>query len=288
MNTLPADISRLVEQKFGQILSTRPIGGGCINHGMMLEVPQQKLFFKWNDAHKCPGMFEAERKGLELLSQQHCIRIPKVIEVIEGQTHSGLLLEFIPNSRRKMGSEEALGRQLACLHRCESEKYGLDHSNFMGSLPQDNSYKSSLYDFFIGNRLEPQLQLGLKKGAISKTIYEQFQAFYHQLPELLMEEKPALIHGDLWNGNYVIAEDGEPVLIDPAVAYGNREMDIAMTTLFGGFGDSFYAAYNESYPLQTGYAQRFDIYNLYPLLVHVNLFGGGYLHQVKEILQKYL
>lgn len=285
---LPAEIQRLVEQKFGQILSIRFVGGGCINHGACLEVHQQLLFLKWNDARKFPGMFDAERRGLELLSQPKCIRVPEIIEVIDGQAYSGLLLEYIATGGSNAISDETLGRQLACLHTCQNEEYGLDHPNFMGSLSQDNKYKSSLYDFFRENRLEPQLRLGLKTGAISSQVYDQFQTFYKSLPQLLSEEKPSLIHGDLWNGNYLIDDQGNPVLIDPAVAYGHREMDIAMTTLFGGFGDHFYSAYQEALPLQPGYAPRLEIYNLYPLLIHVNLFGGGYLQQVRGILNKFL
>jgi fructosamine-3-kinase len=285
MVDLPHDIVRQIEEKEGRITSMRPIGGGCINHGACLGINDHEYFVKWNKAASLPGMFQAEAKGLGILEATGCIRIPEVVCVLEEEVHAGLLLEYITPGRGKTDSSEKLGRQLACLHKNKSQKFGLDSDNYMGSLPQKNGYYDSLIEFFIQDRLAPQLSLALANGAVEHSDLEDFEWLYARLEELLVEEEPTLIHGDLWNGNYMFDEYGQPVLIDPAISYGHREMDMAMTTLFGGFEESFYQAYQEDYPLKAGYRERFDIYNLYPLLVHVNLFGGGYLGQVRSILR---
>ena len=142
-------------------------------------------------------------------------------------------------------------------------------------------------EFFIEGRLEKQIALAKNSGAIDSATVQQFNRLYNKLPEIIPEEKPSLIHGDLWNGNFMTGADGKAWLIDPAVYYGHREMDLAMTKLFGGFSTDFYESYNETFPLQKGFNNRVDIHNLYPLLVHVNLFGGGYLHEVKNILSRF-
>ncbi len=232
-------------------------------------------------------MFDAEAKGLRLLASADAVRIPKVMEVIHGEQHDALLLEFIETRRTTYLAGERLGQRLANLHRVTQDEYGLDHDNYMGSLVQTNTPESDLCRFFIESRLEPQMKIARKKGAFDDSFTRAMNRFYERLPDLLISEPPSLLHGDLWSGNYLVDQDENPVLIDPAVCFGHREMDIAMTTLFGGFPDSFYSAYQESWPLQEGYQERLDIYNLYPLLVHVNLFGGGYAAQVRSIVSRY-
>jgi len=174
---------------------------------------------------------------------------------------------------------------LATLHKTTQEDYGLDNNNYMGSLEQVNHKKKSLIDFFIECRLIPQIEMAGNK--LSKSDHEMFEALYKRLPSILIDEQPALVHGDLWSGNFMIGNKGQPVLIDPAVAYSSREVDIAMSRLFGGFDSVFYSSYEETYPTAPGLEERIDIYNLYPLLVHVNLFGGGYYQQVKNILNRF-
>lgn len=288
MSRLPDDIVEVLKSVAGSPTAVSPVGGGCINNGAKVETSQGVFFLKWNDGNAFPGMFQDEARGLRLLADAGAIRIPEVVSVLDGGDHEGLLLEYIPSRRSTPLSGERLGRQLAELHRTRGESYGLDHDNWMGSLRQYNEPCDDLIDFFIRRRLEPQVDLAFSKGAFSDTFSGQLDRLFEKLPDLLVKESPCLIHGDLWGGNYMVTESEEPVLIDPAVAYGHREMDLAMTTLFGGFPDTFYDVYQETYPLEDGYRDRMDIYNLYPLLVHVNLFGGGYAAQVRSIVSRFV
>ena len=157
----------------------------------------------------------------------------------------------------------------------------------MGSLRQNNCFHSSWVDFFINERLDKQVQLASRKGLLSGPLEKQFERLYAQLDELLPEEPPCLVHGDLWSGNFMVSENGEVCLIDPAVYYGNREVDLAMSTLFGGFSPDFYTSYEEEYPLIPGWKDRLELYNLYPLLIHLNLFGSGYLGSILKVLQRF-
>ena len=262
-------------------------GGGCINQGGKLTTASGSFFLKWNDEKKFPGMFEAESKGLHLLHQQNAIRIPKVIGHGKNGPHQFLLLEFIEQRSRSKNYWELLGQRLASLHRCSSEFFGLDHDNCIGSLPQYNHPNSNWINFFVAQRLEVQVKLAIDGGAVDAGWKKKFEALYTKLPSLIAVEEPSLVHGDLWSGNLITDEKGEPCLIDPAVYYGNREADLAMTRLFGGFSWEFYSAYQEAFPLPPGSEKRVDLYNLYPLLVHVNLFGGSYVHSVEGILRAF-
>lgn len=261
------------------------IQGGCINAGGKIETSAGQFFLKWNDAQKYPNMFEAEARGLTILRAPHVINIPLVIGYEEEDAFQFILLEFIESESKSRNFWTTLGNQLAALHHITSAQAGLDHSNYIGSLPQYNTMQPSWTDFFITQRLDPQLKLMENPD---RSLVRQFETLYNKLPCLLVEEKHALLHGDLWSGNLLVNERGEPCLIDPAVYYGNREMELAFTQLFGGFDQAFYSGYQERYPLQPGFPDRAQLYNLYPLLVHANLFGGGYLAQVKSILRKFL
>jgi fructosamine-3-kinase len=263
------------------------MGGGCINHAMKVETTSGFFFLKWNSAKRFPGMFEAEAKGLTLLKEMNAIGIPRVIGTGETGSDSFILLEFIEAGSQVKNFWNDFGTSLANLHRNSSESFGLPYDNYIGSLPQDNSQKKSWTEFFIEERLEKQIAIARNSEAISNSMVQQFNHLYKQLPEIIPEEKPSLIHGDLWNGNFMTGADGKAWLIDPAVYYGHREMDLAMSKLFGGFNGEFYESYDETFPLQKGFDQRADIHNLYPLLVHVNLFGGGYLSEVKNILSRF-
>lgn len=261
--------------------------GGCINQGGRIKTTSGNFFLKWNDEKKFPKMFEAESKGLKLLQQQNTIRIPKVIGVGERGSYQFLLLEFIEQKSRSKMYWKQLGDRLAALHQCTAVSFGLDHDNYIGSLKQFNSAHSTWINFFIEQRLNVQVKLAIDAGLSGSDWTKKFETLYAKLPSLLPEEKPSLLHGDLWSGNLITDEKGEPCLIDPAVYFGNREADLAMTSLFGGFDDEFYSSYAEVFPLQKGYEKRVDLYNLYPLLVHVNLFGGSYVHSVENILRAF-
>lgn len=287
MSRLPGDIEEELTRAMGVVKAVTPVSGGCINNGARVETSQGHFFVKWNDRSAYPGMFKAEARGLALLTKAAAIRIPQVIKVLEGKSHDGLLLEYISTRRTTALAGERMGRQLAALHQVHDEEYGLDHDNWMGSLRQYNRKSRDPIEFLITQRLQPQAEIALDQGAFSKSFSSKLEKLYQRLPELLVNEPPSLIHGDLWSGNYMVTEEEQPVLIDPAVAYGHREMDMAMTTLFGGFPESFYDAYQEVFPLASGFRARFEIYNLYPLLVHVNLFGGGYASQVQHIVNRF-
>jgi len=171
--------------------------------------------------------------------------------------------------------------------RLTNTNFGLDYNNYIGSLHQQNNLHPTWVDFFINERLQPQIKLARDNNEIDSTTILKFENLYKKLDEVFPKEKPALLHGDLWSGNFMSDEKGESVIMDPTVYYGHREMDIAMAKLFGGFDAEFYSSYNEHYPLENGWEQRINVCNLYPLMVHVNLFGGGYLGQVKSILSKF-
>ena len=270
-----------------QILSFYPVSGGSINQAFQLKTSLGNYFLKYNDASRFPQMFQKEAKGLELLRNSGAINVPEVLLATEAGKHAFLLLEHISSAPMKNEFWDDFGESLAALHAHKADKFGLDHDNFMGSLVQQNNFHESWNSFFIEERLEPQLRLAREKKAISKTDVSAFERLYQKLDGIFPKTLPSLLHGDLWSGNFMVNEFGKPCLIDPAVYYGHPEIDIAMTTLFGGFSQRFYAAYNHHNPLEKGWQTRLDIYNLYPLMVHVNLFGGGYLSSVRGILGKF-
>lgn len=265
-----------------------PASGGCINNGGKVVVGGKDFFVKWNDRSRYPGMFQAEAKGLHILGASETLRIPEVIHVGEEGSFQYLLLEYIDDGRRSPDFWESFGRGLAKMHKHSAPRFGLDHNNFIGSLPQDNRESGSWIEFFIERRLRSQLAIALQNNGLNKSAASDFDKLFAKLNSLLPDEPPSLLHGDLWGGNLMIADNGEACLIDPAVYYGHREVDLAMTQLFGGFDSVFFESYNEEFPLLPGYRERLDLYNLYPLLVHVNLFGGGYAAQVMSVLRRFL
>ncbi len=276
--------------KFNQvvkILNTRPLSGGSINEAFLLETNAGKFFFKCNYASRYPGMFEKEAMGLQLLHETKEIDVPKVIDHGTTGNHAYIILEYIDSISKRNDFWEAFGVALARLHKHSSDQFGLDHDNYIGSLYQWNNRNQDWISFFIEERLERQLKLAKDSGLISSSLISQFNNLYNHLPEIFPVEPPSLIHGDLWGGNYIVGALGQAVIIDPAVYYGHREMDIGMSRLFGVFGNSFYNAYNQEYPMKEGWKERIDICNLYPLMVHVNLFGSGYVGSVQSILMKF-
>jgi fructosamine-3-kinase len=260
--------------------------GGCINNTAKLITSKGTYFIKWNEAD-VGKLFSAEVKGLHLLSNTKSIKIPEVIGHGQVDNKVFLILEFIESRKPDKVFWEHLGSAISQLHKSTNEVFGLDHDNFIGSLPQKNSFNNNWILFFIENRLDVQIGLAYYNGLISLDFLNKFKNIYRKLPELLPEEKPALLHGDLWSGNFMVQQNGNPCLIDPAVYYGNREVEISFTKLFGGFEQRFYDIYNEEYPLLQGFNNRVDIYNMYYLLVHVNLFGTSYLSPVERTIKKF-
>jgi protein-ribulosamine 3-kinase len=269
------------------LYSSEPLSGGCINHVHRLETPDGNFCIKYNRKEVFPGMFESEATGLTTLRTAGEIKVPAVIGTGVSEHYSFILLEFIHSSKRTDGFMEDFGHCLARLHRHTKHRFGFPENNYMGSLPQCNSYHSDWAEFFIRERLEPQTELARKNGYLTADDMVCFGSLYRHLEKELLYEPPSLLHGDLWGGNYMVSDEGRACLIDPAVYFGHREVDLAMSRLFGGFDPDFYRSYEEEFPLEKGWNTRVDIYNLYPLLVHLNLFGTGYYGSVKDIIKKF-
>ncbi len=267
------------------LLSVSAVHGGSINNCFHLLTDKGSFFLKENDAVSFPGMFEAEKKGLVVLKKANAFIVPEVILLAEENGTSFLLMEFLQKSIDKYEWRDA-GKKLALLHKNTSENFGLDHHNYIGSLSQSNTQQSTWAEFYSQERILPQLKLARDQKKIDSSLVEKGERFCTKLDEIFPAEKPALLHGDLWSGNFFFSKNG-PAIFDPAVYYGHREMDLAMTKLFGGFDAEFYEGYEEEFPLEKDWRSRIDFCNLYPLLVHVNLFGGSYLEDVRGILDKF-
>ena len=264
-----------------------PVGGGSINDTYEVNTTEGNFFVKKNSASLYPQMFEKEALGLELLSNAKSIDTPEVIAFGESENDSFLILKFIASGSKTHSFWDDFGRQLAGLHIHSDEYFGLNHDNYIGSLYQHNNKHNNWSDFFREERLEKQVKLARNNAAIDKESVTAFDRFYARLDNIFPKEPPALLHGDLWGGNFMVSEKGNPVIIDPAVYYGHREMDLGMSQLFGGFDRQFYQSDNKYDPLENGWEERLSYCNLYPLMVHVNLFGGGYLQSVKTTLRKF-
>lgn len=277
--------SRNEKFSINRILEISPLSGGDINDVFLIETDQGFFVAKCNSANRFPGMFEAESSGLQLLWKGG-FKTPEVMTMGEEEGFSFLILEYLKSENATSSFWESFGNQLAQQHQQTQDTFGLDHNNYMGSLVQQNARCSDWSEFFITQRLEPQLKLAYDEGYF-KGQGQRWNSFMNKLENLVPQEKPALVHGDLWSGNFICGENQTPVLIDPAAHYGHREADISMMHLFGGFDPSVFEIYNQQFALESGWRQRVDIHNLYPLFVHVNLFGGSYAQQVSSILKRF-
>ena len=281
---LPLSIQSTIEQYLDtRLINISPIAGGDINHAAKITFENSSTYFlKWNE-HAPESMFATEAQGLTLLANHSAFIVPKVI--VQGE--SFLVLNLINEGRAESNSAFEFGIQLANMHQQSSDMFGLDHDNFIGRLPQGNTKHNSWSDFFISERIKPQVALGFDNGIFPRSLLLSVDQLYATVEKLFPEEPPALLHGDLWSGNYMFTEGGNTCIYDPAVYYGHREMDIAMTCLFGGFSPDFYKGYQSKYPLKQGWENRLALCNLYPLLVHANLFGGSYINQVTSLFTRY-
>ncbi len=267
---------------------TRSLSGGCINDGYEFMTSTGSFFVKTNSASKYPGMFNAEARGLAVLTATKSLNIPEKIANGEFENTSYLVIEFIYSAPKKGNYWKDFAVKLASLHQHTDDKFGLDHNNYIGSLPQLNKKCADFPEFFISRRLEPLVAKAVDTGYFDSLTAKKFDSLYGKLAQLIPEEKPALLHGDLWSGNVITDELGNVCLVDPAVYFGHREAELAFSTLFGAFPVEFYDVYNESFPLEKGWKQRIDLFNLYPLLVHMLLFGRTYYSPVKSILKDFL
>ena len=265
-----------------------PVSGGSINKCFKIVVNKElMLFVKTNSVSAFPGLLEKEQNGLTFIARQKIIRVPEIIAHHKMDDQQFLILEWIEQGVKNPSFWKLFGEQLAALHKISSGGYGFQEDNYMGALPQSNVLSEKWTDFFIHYRLETQINLASQKGLLLPQHLRLFERMYKKLGDIFNEEAPSLLHGDLWSGNFISAVNGDPVLIDPAVYFGHRNMDLGMTTLFGGFERSFYESYQYHYPFADNYRDQWEVCNLYPLLIHLNLFGTGYLPDIEAVLKKF-
>jgi len=277
---------------YAQIESVTPVNGGDINESLCLSLAEgTRVFMKYNRS-PLPNLFVREAEGLQLLAETNTLKIPKVIALSEGTgDHPAfLLLEWIESDQDADASaEREFGRQLAKLHQHKAVAYGLKNDNYIGSLPQSNQPQAKWIDFYREQRLDAQFSLLEKQQRLTQRRAHLINLLMDSLNRFIDEEaiQPSLLHGDLWGGNFLMS-NGQAVLIDPAIYYGHREIEMAFTELFGGFSQEFYQGYHDVWALPSDYQERKSLYQLYPLLVHLSLFGESYGSRVDAVLEQYV
>jgi protein-ribulosamine 3-kinase len=284
-------IARSISAARGEVfipVRQHAVSGGCINTSAMLEGSGQRYFVKLNDAARL-DMFVAESEGLTEIVNSNSVRVPQPVCTGTHAEQAYLVLEYLDIGHSSDTSDELLGRQLAAMHRTTCPRFGWRRANTIGSTPQINTLENDWLTFYREHRLRFQLELAAQNGygdnlrRRGELLLEKLAGFFsgYQPP-------PSLLHGDLWGGNHSALDDATPVIFDPAVYYGDRETDLAMTELFGGYGPRFYDAYHDAWPLDPGCRVRRDLYNLYHVLNHLNLFGGGYRGQALQLIERLL
>ena len=285
---IPQSILTTLSDRFNiQINHSQTESGGSINRAFRVSTNRGDLFLKYNSSAP-DDFFEKEAHGLkELNGAGSRLRIPEVIAFGKPNsvTPGFLLMEFIPEGRN--GDSFAFGAELARLHQTKKKSFGLDRDNYIGSLPQKNDHRDDWISFFVEMRINPQIKMAINSGKLSGGIQNNWNRLASKLDQIIPDSEPSLIHGDLWGGNYLFDETETAVLIDPAVYYGHPEMDLAFSKMFGGFSADFYEGYESVTPLEPGFSDRVAVYNMYPLLVHVNLFGGHYTSQFERFIKSF-
>ena len=277
-------LSNLLESKIENFQS---VSGGDISSAYLIKTASNNFFLKANSNPIALDMFLSEEKALTTIANTNTIATPKVVACNTFNNLSFLLMEHIEAKSPNSNEIELFGKQLALLHRVTSDEFGFDSNNFIGSLHQSNKTHNNWNDFYIDERLIPQLQLAKSKGLLTESEIPKTDRLKEVCFSYFKNVKPSLLHGDLWSGNYLISDSGIPYLIDPAIYFGHHEVDIAMSKLFGGFGPYFYDSYHSIIPKDELTEDRIQIYQLYYLLVHLNLFGSSYYSSVKQILRNY-
>ena len=284
MKTLIGHISTLLGER---VKGYTPISGGDISSAYLIITSFEKFFLKVNSSVTALDMFLSEEKALTTIAKTNTIATPKIIACNTFDNKSFLLMEYIENKTPNSKDLEVFGKQLAQLHKVTYGEFGFDSNNFIGSLLQSNKKHHNWNDFYIEERLIPQLQLAKSKRLLNSSEVPNIELLKEKCLPYFKNIKPSLLHGDLWSGNYLISSHGKPNLIDPAIYFGHNEVDIAMSKLFGGFGLSFYDSYHSIIPKDEFTVDRIQLYQLYYLLVHLNMFGSSYYSSVKQILSKY-
>ncbi len=290
MSLLPT-ITRCISDALGrpvELADPREVGGGCINRTLVVQTRGGEPYFvKLNDAARL-GMFEAEAEGLRELAAAKAVRVPQPLCSGRNGAQAFLVMEHVALAHDGGQTQPTLGRQLAVLHRVTRAQFGWQRDNTLGATTQLNAWHDDWVTFYRERRLRYQFDLATARGGehlqrLGEDLLERLPTFFSDY-----RPRPSLLHGDLWSGNAAASVSGEPVIFDPAVYFGDREADLAMTELFGGFSARFYDAYREAWPLDPGYATRKTLYNLYHVLNHFNLFGGGYAAQAEHMLRQLL
>ena len=274
------DFQSLFEDK---VISTYRVHGGDINETFLVKTSGQDFFVKYNINSK---ILQAEWNGLRLIENNIPSLVPPFYGVKSFSEGACLLMDYIPPFKASKESYISLGNSVAELHKFSAKYFGLETDNYIGSLDQKNSQKTEFISFYLECRIMPQIEMAYNASLLEKPILSHVNSFSNALKSVVPYEHPSLIHGDLWAGNHIIGEN-KAYIIDPSVSYNHREMDLAMSLLFGGYPDSFYNGYEEIYPLEKSWRNRMDVYQLYYLLVHLNLFGLGYKESVVRVLKKY-
>lgn len=276
-------IQAIADNEGFQVSETTSLVGGSINRVLLLHTSEGKKVLKLNEAHKFPGMFAAEAEGLRELRKSDTVDVPEVFSNGETGKIAYLLLEYKEEAPQKAEFWSRFAQDLAALHKTTANCFGFHSPNYIGSLPQYNHQHTSAAEFYLSERLDPQFKMAVENGFS----FPRLEVFFQRISEHIPEEAPALIHGDLWSGNYITSEKGLPCFIDPAVSYASREMDLAMMKLFGGYPEEVFSVYHQNFPLQPGFEDRIPIWQLYYLLVHLNIFGSSYLGAVKQITTRF-
>jgi protein-ribulosamine 3-kinase len=278
---------RLLFQSFGpsvKLKQARLIAAGNVNQGVLLETSDGQYFLKTN-LEESRDIFEKEADGLNMM-RAHCpLKIPQVYHFGWEDSYNFILMEWIAAEKTTSSYWHELGLGLAQMHMATQNEFGYKTSNYIASIIQRNQFEPSWSDFFIQNRLDPLIGRAYYESLIDLDFLKKFQRIYPVLEDFFPKEKPSLLHGDLWSGNIMRGKNGIPVLIDPAVYFGHREMDLAFSRMFGPFEEEFYESYDIFFPLEPGFNERVPVYNLYPLLVHLLLFGKSYLPGIEKTVR---
>jgi len=273
----------LNQNEYGSIVSQQSLAGGCINNGSRIKMSSGANFFLKTNSNAPKDMFAREAEGLDELRSGAGLRFPETYLV----GADFLLLEDLSPASPAADYWETLGMQLAHLHQRTKPQFGFASDNYIGSTPQPNPWTENGFEFFAEHRLAYQTRLARDNGLFSSKEAEMVDRLTTHLPDLLPDQNASLIHGDLWSGNVIADSDGQPALIDPAAHFGWREADLGMSQLFGPFDERCYQAYENVFPLESGWKQRLPLYNLYHLLNHLNLFGRSYHRQILDILHRF-
>ncbi len=279
-----------IEQTTGRHFSVRRqqvMGGGSINAAFLLTGHDGQQYFVKNNLTGQKAMFEAEARGLQEIASSKTLKVPKQVCFGENQAQSYIVLEYLDMAGR--ADQRLLGEQLAAMHQMTAERFGWEINNTIGATFQPNDWMDNWLRFWSDQRLGFQLQLAAQNG-YGGELQSLGEKLLIEMPALFTgrEMKPSMLHGDLWGGNVAGLKDGTPVIFDPAFYYGDREADLAMTYVFGGFAPDFYASYQNAFPLDDGFAVRKTLYNIYHIINHLNLFGGGYHGQAIHMLEQVL